>query len=106
MVFVAIDVSDTMLTYNVTPDRIVCSDPGVKVAKQKELSLRGTDLRTLWRSATASSATSVGAYALMSVMKRPLARGTRSVMSLSLTADGDSGKRERSEVRMAKPITP
>jgi len=50
MVFVAIDVSDTMLTYNVTPDRIVCSDPGVKVAKQKELSLRGTDLRTLWRS--------------------------------------------------------
>ena len=38
---VAIDVSHTMLTDNVTPDRIVCSDPGVKVAKQKEFVAAG-----------------------------------------------------------------
>ena len=50
-----------------------------------------------------SSDTSVGAYALTTVMKRPLISGRRRVMSLSLTPIGDSVIWDRRRVRMAKP---
>ena len=81
----------------------------LKSPSRATLSLGGTVRRverrlSLKRSLDDLSDVGVGAQTLRRVMWRPLARGMRSIISLSSVATGVSGSRWRREVRIARPM--